>query len=92
MLSRIGARRRRRQIGMRIDRRGGRADLEMQLRLGDIAGLADIADDLTARHDIATRDDQPVGMGIGGGVTAGMFHQHQIAVILEFIAGIGDGA
>src|SRR5262249_35796841 len=44
VLSRIGARRRRRQVSVRIDRRGGRADLEMQLRLRDIAGLADITD------------------------------------------------
>ena len=74
----------------RIDRRGAVADFEMQLRRGDVAGLAGIADHLALGHEIAARHDQPVGMGIGGDIAARMLDQHQIAVILQLVAGIGD--
>ena len=54
--------------------------------------MTDPAYHLSLGDEIAARHGQAVGMSIGGGEAARMFHQHQVAVILQLAAGIGDGA
>ena len=80
------------EILRRIDRRRALADLEVQLRRVDVAGLAGLGDHLAALDGVAALDHQLAGMGIGGDEAVGVADQHQIAVALELVAGIGDDA
>ncbi len=52
----------------------------------------DLRDHLPALDLIAALDHQFLGVRVGGDVAVGMAHQHQIAVALELVAGIGDDA
>src|SRR4051812_11538773 len=74
----------------RVDRRRSLADLEMQLRRSDLAGLPGLGDDLAALDGLAALDQQLAGMGIGGDVAIGMPDQDQVAVTLQFVARISD--
>src|SRR5882724_5056483 len=76
----------------RIDRRRALADLEMHLRRRDAAGLAGLGDDLAALHGVVALDHDLAGMRVGGDIAVGVPDQHQVAVGLELVAGIGDDA
>ena len=76
----------------RIDRRRALADLEVQLRRRHVAGLPGLRDHLPALDGVAALDQDLAGMGVGGDVAVGVAHQHEIAVALELVAGIGDDA
>ena len=75
-----------------IDRRRALANLEVQLRRGHVAGLAGFGDHLAALDAVAALDHDFAGVGIGGDEAVAVAHQHQIAVALELVAGIGDDA
>src|SRR5215469_2856146 len=76
----------------RIDRLDASADLEMQLRPIDVAGLAGQTDHLTALDVVAACDAYGFGMRVGSDIAVVMLNQHEIAVPLELIAGIGNRA
>ena len=80
----------RREIIGRIDRRRALAQLEVQLRRGDVAALAGFGDGLAARDLIAALDRNVAIMRIGGHEAIGMTDEHQIAISLELAAGISD--
>src|SRR5262249_43222989 len=69
----------------RIERGGAFADLEMQLRRGDVAGLPGARDHLPALDLVAALDRQLLGVRIGGDVAVRMAHQDEIAVALELV-------
>src|SRR4051794_24741449 len=64
----------------------------MELRVGDIAGRAGLADHLTALDGLALFHAELARMGIGGDVAVRMAPQTQIAVTLQLAARIGDHA
>ena len=64
----------------------------MQLRLGDIACGSGIGNDLAPLHPCAALHRHRIGMGVGRDVAIVVMDQHEIAVTLQFIADIGDGA
>src|SRR3954454_10411811 len=66
------------------------ANLEVQLRRTDLAGLARLGDGLAALDGFAALDQEFAGVGIGGDVTVGVPHQHQIAVTHQLVPGISD--
>src|SRR5258706_16473352 len=76
----------------RVDRRRAFADLEMELRRSNLARLAGLGNDLAALDGVAALHQHFTGMGIGGDVAVRVPNQHQVAVALELIAGIGDDA
>src|SRR5215208_959132 len=76
----------------RIHRRRAFADLEMELRRVDIAGLAGLGDHLAPLDRIAPLDHQLLGMSVGGDVAIRMPDQHEIAIALQLAAGIGNDA
>src|SRR5262249_61794333 len=63
----------------RIERGGAFADLEMQLRRGDVAGLPGARDHLPALDLVAALDRQLLGVRIGGYRTVRMGQQDEIA-------------
>src|SRR5262249_61097289 len=64
----------------------------MHLRLVDRAGRASLGDDLTAAHLVTTLHEDLLVMRVGRHPVIGMADQNEIAVTLEFVAGIGDDA
>src|ERR1700754_3569821 len=76
----------------RVDRRRALADLEVQLRRADLAGLARLGNDLAALDGFAALHHEFTRMGIGGDVAVGVPDQDQIAVALELISRIGNDA
>ena len=64
----------------------------MELRRGDIAGLARSCDHLTAFDGIAFFDLQFGIVGIGGDKAVVMTHQNRIAIAFQLVARIGDNA
>ncbi len=62
----------------------------MQLRAGDVAGLAGIADDLALGDIVAAAHNDALGMGVGGDVAVVMLDEHEIAVAAQLVAGIAD--
>src|SRR5947209_8544313 len=62
----------------------------MQLRGGNVAGLAGLRDHLAAMHRIAALDVKLAIVGVGRHVTIGVADQHEIAIALQRAAGIGD--
>src|SRR5580704_15031183 len=80
------------QILRRIDRRRAFADFEVKLRRSHISGLTGMRDHLAAFHRFAALDQDVAGVGVGGDEAVTVTHQHQIAVALELVAGIGDDA
>ena len=79
-----------RQILRRID--GGRAlaHFEVQLRARHVAGLAGLADHLTALDGLALLHVQFAGVRVGGDEAVRVAHQHEIAVTLQFAARVGN--
>ena len=80
------------EIARGIDRRRTLAQLEVQLRRRDVAGLAGFGDDLAALDRIAALDVEFAIVGVSGDEAVGMADQHEIAIALELAAGIGDDA
>ena len=78
------------EIIRRIDGRLALAQFEMQLRRGDVAGLAGLGDHLAALDRVAALDVEFAVVGVGGDEAVGVADQHEIAVALERAAGIGD--
>src|SRR5260370_11199947 len=76
----------------RIDRALAAAQLEMELRLADPAGRADLGDNLAAIDRVALLDEQLVAMGIGRDPAAAVLDQDEIAIAAQLVAGIGDHA
>ena len=64
----------------------------MQLRVIDIAGVADAAEQLPTLYPVAARDIDCPQMAIGSHPTATMVDQHQPAINPDFIARIGNHA
>ncbi len=64
----------------------------MHLRLGDSAGGARLSNDLTAADLVAALDEDLLVIGIGRHPVIGVPDQHEIAVALKLVAGIGDDA
>src|SRR5262245_14830218 len=75
-----------------VKRRRAFANLEMQLGRVDIAGLAGFADDLSALDHLAALDQEFLGVSIGGDVTIRMANEHEVAITLELVAGVGHDA
>src|SRR5690606_27495690 len=80
------------QVARRIDRGRALADLEMELRLIDAAGLPHGPDNLTRLDRLILGHVDLPEMGIGGDEVVGVPNQHEIAVAAQLVAGIGDGA
>src|SRR4051795_7237612 len=76
----------------RVNRRRSLADLEVELRRPHLARLTRLGNDLAALDGLAALHQQFTRMGICGDVTVGVPNQNQIAVTLEFVAGIGNDA
>src|SRR5262245_32878677 len=92
VLIEVGFRKSVAEIMRRVDRGRSLADLEVQLRRVDVAGLAGERDGLPALDLIAALDLDLAGMGVGGDEAVGMPHQDEVAVALELVARIGDHA
>src|ERR1700736_5067919 len=73
-----------------VDRPIPPAQLEMQLRLADVAGRADAGDDLAAGNLVAALDQNQVAVGVGGDPTVWMFDKDEIAVRSQLVSGVGD--
>src|SRR5437867_10756435 len=73
-----------------VDRPIASAQLEMELRLADVAGRADAGDDLAAGNLVAALDQNQVTVGVGGDPTVRMFDKDEIAVTPQLVAGVGD--
>src|SRR5262249_1153354 len=76
----------------RVDRRRALADLEVQLRRGDIAGLPRLRDHLTALDRLVALPQNFAPVRVGGHLAVRVTDQHEIAVGLELVAGIGHPA
>src|SRR5262245_8887861 len=80
------------QMRHRVDRLGALAQLEMQLRLIDGAGLAGLGDHLAPANDLIALDQELLVVGIGGNPAVVVADQNQIAIAFELVAGVGDFA
>src|SRR3954453_18880521 len=76
----------------RVNRRRSLADLEVELRRPHLARLTRLGNDLAALDRIPALHHQFTRMGICGDVTVGVPNQNEIAVTLQFIAGVSDDA
>src|ERR1700722_17174255 len=76
----------------RIDRRRAFANFKVKLRRRDVAGLAGMRNHVATFDVVAALNQDIAGMRVSGDETVGVAHQHEIAVALEFVAGIGDDA
>src|SRR5260370_26409902 len=76
----------------RIDRALAATQLEMQLRLANPPGRANLGNLLALANGIAALDEQLLAMRIGGDPAIGMLDQDQIAVAAQLIAGICDSS
>src|ERR1700749_4767610 len=76
----------------RVDGLIALADFEMELRRPHISRLTRLGNHLTALDRIPALHQQLTRMGICGDVAVGVPDQDQIAVTLQLISGIGDGA
>jgi len=73
-----------------VDRPIPPAQLEMQLRLADVAGRADAGDDLAASNLVAALDQYQVAVSVGGDPTVRMFNKDEVAVSSQLVSGVGD--
>src|SRR5271169_2025363 len=64
----------------------------MQLRRGHIAGLAGFGDHLATLYRVAALDGDFAGVGVGSDEAVAVAHEDEIAVALQFVAGIRDHA
>src|SRR5882757_2653496 len=71
-----------------VDRFDALAQLEMELRRGDVAGAADAGDHLSALDLIAVFHQQRFVVRISRHPTTGMEDQEQVAEAAELVAGI----
>src|SRR6185436_18697880 len=69
-----------REMGDRVDRGLALADLEMELRRGNVAGLAGGGDDLAALHLLAALHAERAVMGVGRDVAVVMPDEDEVAV------------
>src|SRR5436190_12622439 len=65
------------------------ANFKVQLRAGNGTGLAGLGNDIAALDNVATFHKQFLGMGIGRDPAAFMADEDEVAVTLQFVAGIG---
>src|ERR1700736_3797972 len=74
----------------RIERRRAPADLEVQLRRVDIAGLARVRNYLPALDLVTTLHQQFLGMRVDGGVVIRVADEDKVALARKSIACIAD--
>lgn len=68
------------------------AELEMQLRLADVAGRTDPSDYLAASDLLAAFDQNLVAMGVRRNPAIVVLDENEIAISSQLVAGIGDDA
>jgi hypothetical protein len=76
----------------RIERRRAPADLEVQLRRVDIAGLARVRNYLPALDLVTTLHQQFLGMRVDGGVAIRVADEDKVALARKCVACIADDA
>src|SRR6266849_4327792 len=69
----------------RVNRPVAPTQLEMQLRLGDIAGRANARDDLTARDLVTALNQNQIAVGIGGNPAIRVLDENKIAVASQLV-------
>src|ERR1700760_5008510 len=82
----------RRHVPDGIDVRRPFTQLEMQLRLLDVAGLARLANDLPALDGGVLRDRHLLEMRVSRGVVAGVADDDHLPKTLQLVAGEDHGA
>src|SRR5262249_27902896 len=80
------------EVLRRIDRGRAFSNLEMQLRRCHIAGLARMRDHLSALDAVPTLDHDFARVSIGRNEAVRVADQHEVAIALQFIAGVSDDA